>query len=192
MGWPRIPLPGWPNGVSDGATTALAKSAARGRELASLLDPSAPVQGVTSGAIRLDIVSIAVPATLEVQGMRDSDFAVTAGWGHFGQGGVVMPGKGHSVERDYTPTERGDLGNQLSSLGDVTFDVYLNDRVYWRNVPAAIWGYKLGGYQVLKKWISYREEGIMGRSMKLEEIQYFTEICRRIAAVVLLTNEEEL
>ena len=192
MGWPRIPLPGWPNGVAEGATAALAESAARGRELACLLDPSAPVPGVTSGAIRADLVSIAVPATLDGQGMRDSDFAVTAGWGHFGQGGVVMPGKGHSVERDYTPTERGDLGNQLSSLGDVTFDVYLNDRVYWRNIPAAIWGYKLGGYQVLKKWMSYREEGIMGRSMKLEEIQYFTEICRRIAAVVLLADEEEL
>ena len=192
MGWPRIPLPGWPNGVSDGAAATVAESAARGRELACLLDPGAPAPGVTSGAIRSDLVSIAVPTTLEGQGMRDSDFAVTAGWGHFGQGGVVMPGKGHSVERDYTPTERGDLGNQLSSLGDVTFDVYLNDRVYWRNIPAAIWGYKLGGYQVLKKWMSYREEGIMGRSMKLEEIQYFTEICRRIAAVVLLANEGEL
>ena len=25
---------------------------------------------------------------------------------------------------------------------------------YWRNVPAAVWGYKLGGFQVLKKWLS--------------------------------------
>ena len=31
MEWPRIPLPGWPDGVADGAAAALAESAARGR-----------------------------------------------------------------------------------------------------------------------------------------------------------------
>ena len=32
------------------------------------------------------------------------DLAVTAGWGHAGQGGVTMPGKGRFVERPYTQT----------------------------------------------------------------------------------------
>ena len=32
MGWPRIPLPGWPDGSGDGAAEELAASAARGRE----------------------------------------------------------------------------------------------------------------------------------------------------------------
>ena len=50
-----------------------------------------------------------------------------------------------------------------SPAGQTTFDVYLNARTFWRNVPAAIWRYKLGGYQVLKKWLSYRERGILGR-----------------------------
>ena len=30
--------------------------------------------------------------------------------------------------------------------------MYLNDRTLWHNVPAAVWNYKHGGYQVLKKW----------------------------------------
>ena len=47
MEWPRIPLPGWPDGNSTGAAMALAESAARGRELAALLDPDTPVPGVT-------------------------------------------------------------------------------------------------------------------------------------------------
>ena len=38
MEWPRIPLPGWPDGVATGAADALAESAARGRQLAALLD----------------------------------------------------------------------------------------------------------------------------------------------------------
>ena len=47
MEWPRIPLPGWPDGDIGGAAEGLAASAARGRELARLLDPETPVPGVT-------------------------------------------------------------------------------------------------------------------------------------------------
>ena len=51
MGWPRIPLPGWPEGIAGGAAEELAASAARGRELAALLDADAPVEGVTEGVV---------------------------------------------------------------------------------------------------------------------------------------------
>ena len=76
---------------------------------------------------------------------------------------------------------------ERAALGDTTFDVYLNDRAFWRNVPAAIWGYKLGGYQVLKKWPSYRERGALGRALSPEEVLYFTETARRVGAVRLVT-----
>ena len=69
-----------------------------------------------------------------------------------------MPGQGKIVERDYTDAERITLADAIPTLGDATFDVYLNQRAYWRNVPAAIWNYQLGGYQILKKWLSYRGE----------------------------------
>ena len=65
-----------------------------------------------------------------------------------------------------------------------SFDIYLNDRAYWRNVPAAVWHYKLGGYQVLKKWLSYRDRDILGRPLSVEEVQYFTHTARRIAAIL--------
>ena len=67
------------------------------------------------------------------------------------------------------------MGNALPTLGDKTFDVYLNGKAFWRNVPAAIWNYRLGGYQVLKKWLSYRERDILGRPLGPEEVQYFSE-----------------
>ena len=54
--------------------------------------------------------------------------------------------------RDYMADERTALGDAMSVLGQTTFDIYLNGNAYWRNVPAAVWRYKLGGYQVLKKW----------------------------------------
>ena len=45
MEWPRIPIPGWPAGDEVGAAGKLAESAARGRELAALLDSDTPVAG---------------------------------------------------------------------------------------------------------------------------------------------------
>ena len=183
--WPRIPLPGWPGGESAGAAEALASSAARGRELAQFLNLDAPVSGVTDGQLRPRIATIAVPATADGRNMTGEDFAVTAGWGHFGSGDAVMPGQGRAVERAYTPSERTELGDAALMLGRTTFDIYLNDNACWRNVPAAVWMYKLGGYQVLKKWLSYRERGVLNRALTLQEVLDLMKIARRIAAMNL-------
>ncbi len=210
MEWPRVPLPGWPElsasapsgrgasrsahfpGGAGGSRTAptaeqaaqtLAASAARGRELARLLDSDAPVPGVTTSPLRPEIAAIAVPATTHGRNMTGDDFAVTAGWGHFGSGEAVMPGQGRAVERAYAHDER-------AALGDTTLDIYLNDRAFWRNVPAAVWRYKLGGYQVLKKWLSYRERNVLGRPLRLEEVLHFTNTARRIAAILLATGRD--
>jgi hypothetical protein len=114
-----------------------------------------------------------------------------------------MPAGGDARERDYTPeeltgfsvaqppsavrpekkTRPGAAGPQL---GDTTFDIYLNDKVYWRNIPAAVWKYALGGYQVIKKWLSYREKKILGRPLRADEARYVTEMARRIAAILLM------
>ena len=185
MEWPRIPLPGWPDGKADGAAEALAESAARGRDLAGLLDPETSVHGVTTGSLRSEIAAIAVPATVEGRNMMGDDFAVTAGWGHYGSGDAVMPGQGRVVERAYKPEERTMLGGALSALGETTYDVYLNEDAYWSNVPAAVWCYKLGGYQVLKKWLSYRERNIIGRRLRAEEVQHFIDTSRCISSIII-------
>ena len=237
MEWPRIPLPGWPDGDEDGAADELAASSARGRKLAALLDSDTPVPGVTEplpgapagSALRPEIAAVAVPATTDGGNMTGEDFALTVGWGHFGQGEAVMPGRGRVVQRPYTATERAALGlaaptlggnasdpnsragtgsppttpvppvstSQIDAatgktaavLGDTTFDIYLNDRAYWRNVPAAVWSYKLGGYQVLKKWLSYRESAILGRPLQPEEVQHFTNTARRITAILGVVSQ---
>ena len=187
MEWPRIPLPGWPNGDSPGAADELATSATRGCGLARLLDSEAPVPGVTIGKLRSELAAIAVPATAAGSNMTGDDFAVTAGWGHFGTGDAVMPGHGRTAERPCTAAERDALDNAADVLGETTFDVHLNDKARWSNVPAAVWNYKLGGYQVLKKWLSYREHKVLGRNMHLEEVEHFMHTARRIAAILMLT-----
>ena len=106
MEWPRIPLPGWPDGNDDGAAAELAESAARGRKLAALLDPDTPVPGITETPLHPGIEEIAVPSTTDNTNMTGDDFALTAGWGHLGQGEAVMPGQGRVVERPYTTPEQ--------------------------------------------------------------------------------------
>ena len=182
--WPRIPLPGWPGSTAQSIAHTLSRSAARGRELAALLDVDTPVPGVTQGALRPDLSAIAVPTVTHGRNMTSTDFAVTTGWGHYGVRGAVMPGQGRIIQRAYTRAERVALGDGWSAIGETTYDVYLNDRAYWRNIPAAVWTYKLGGYQVLKKWLSYRQLSVLDRPLLPDEVQEFTDIARRIGAIL--------
>jgi hypothetical protein len=122
---------------------------------------------------------------------------VVARWGIAGKGGICMPSAGRLESRPYTEAERaaiaqgaGRLGLDeaaaLTCLGETTCDVYLNDVAYWRNVPAKVWSYTLGGYQVMKKWLSYREKALLGRGLTVAEVAEVTAIARRIAALLLL------
>ena len=99
-----------------------------------------------------------------------------------------MPGQGLAVERGFSDHERATMGNAIPAIGDTTFDIYLNSEAFWRNVPSAVWNYKLGGYQVIKKWLSYREQDILGRALRPEEVQHFTNTVRRIFSSLLLKS----
>jgi hypothetical protein len=91
------------------------------------------------------------------------------------------------AERDALVTAGGD--DALALLGDTCLDVWLNDAAFWRCVPARVWEYTLGGYQVIKKWLSYREKPLLGRAMKPEEVREVTHIARRIAAIRLMERD---
>ena len=67
--------------------------------------------------------------------------------------------------------------------------VFLNDRACWAGIPEAVWQYSLRGYQVLKKWLSYRESRLLGRALSPDEAQHFTHMARRIAALLALGDE---
>ena len=188
MEWPRIPLPSWPAGGDGEAAATLRRSAARGRRLAALLDPETPVPGTTQAPLHPWAAAIAVPATAAGRNMAGADFALTAGWGHAGAGGAVMPGQGRAVERPFTPQERATLAAAFPALGETTFDIHLNARAHWRNIPTPVWHYKLGGYQVLKKWLSYREHQILNRPLTPEEVHHFTNTTRRISSILLMSG----
>ncbi len=164
-----------------------------------LLDTETDVPGVTSGAIRPELRVIGAVSRVGSGTLNPDagDLAVTAGWGHGGKGDITMPGKGRSVERDYSSGELEalrtgaealglTLEEALAHLGATTRDIYLNDVAYWRNVPAGVWGYTIGGYQVKKKWLSYRERSLLGRDLSKDEAREVMNMARRIAAILLL------
>ncbi|MBF8305793.1 MAG: methyltransferase, partial [Acidobacteria bacterium] len=148
--WPRIPLPDTKAG--------LLASAVLGRQVADLLDTESPLPGVTSGKLHSELKSIA-----ELHAHGDVDFRLTAGWGHAGKGGITMPGKGKLETR----------AEAASTTGDLPWfefhDVFLNETACWRNIPKEVWDYTIGGYQVIKKWLSYREHELLGRPLTADE-----------------------
>jgi hypothetical protein len=180
--WARIPLP-------DRRETLIA-SANLGRQIAALLDPETPVHGVTSGKLRPELKPIAVVSRVGAGNLDpNTDFALTANWGYAGQNGVTMPAKGKVSDRPYTAEEQTAIAAVLGQLGTTTHDIYLNDIAYWKNIPSRVWDYTIGGYQVIKKWLSYREQELLGRSLKPEEVMEVTNMARRIAAILLLEPE---
>ncbi|WP_439580115.1 type ISP restriction/modification enzyme [Elioraea sp.] len=175
--WPRIPLPG--------SADLLRASAALGRRVADLLDPDTPVPGVTEGTVEPALRALAVPTKQGGGNMAEADRALTAGWGHAGKGGAVMPGRGRTVSRGYAADE-ADTAAHAALLGARTLDVFLNDSACWRNIPEHVWSFTIGGYQVLKKWLSYREKPLLGRALTPAEVRYVRDTARRLAALRLM------
>jgi hypothetical protein len=188
--WPRIPLPR--------GSEELVASARLGRRIADLLDLDTSLQGVDS-AVDLRLRHVARIERTDGQALApsDGDLASTAGWAteqtrKNQQTGVtsriVMPGSGRAEMRERSDDETAGLDEEaLDLLGTETVDVWLNERVCWRGVPEAVWDYKIGGFQVLRKWLSYRDRRILGRDLTVAETRQFTSICRRISEIVLLS-----
>jgi hypothetical protein len=187
--WPRIPLP------NDRET--LLASASLGAKIADLVDPEKAVVGITAGPF--DPLYQVFGAISRVGGgsLRNEELQLNAGWGAAGAKGIVMPGQGRIVERvSYEPAEHAIMADVAKKLGINTadlvtvlgppLDVYLNDVAYWKSVPASVWEYRIGGYQVVKKWLSYREIAILGRTLTAAEVKEVSGMIRRIAALVLM------
>jgi hypothetical protein len=167
--WPRIPLPA--------TREQLLASAELGRQIAALLDTETPLPGVTQGKPRPELAKIALLTILDNAPLTPAHLQLTTGWGHAGKGGVTMPGKGKTVSRPLTTEEQ-------PGFSEETLDVYLNAVCYWKNIPRPVWEFTIGGYQVIKKWLSYRELELLERPLSADEALELTWIARRITALV--------
>ena len=171
IGWPRIPLPD--------SRKALERSALLGGELMRLLDSESPAAGIDSGDI--------APRLKILARQKGDDYAVNGNWGHLDGKGRVTPAKGKIVPRAWKPAELESLAGAEKTLG-APLDIYLNGSTFWSGVPENAWKFRIGGYQVAKKWLSYREQSVLKRPLRAEEVRHFTATIRRLAAILLLTE----
>lgn len=203
--WPRIPFPSLrpsDDPLREKIMPALLESARLGESVAALLNLAADVEGVTRGEIRPGLREMAVLWNADAESSlpedEPSDIPVTMEWGKLTTECAVLPSHGMLGTREYTIEEKAGLergawavgvqsGPAYACLGDVTYDIHLNEKTMIRNTPSQVWSYTIGGYQVLKKWLSYRETAILGRPLTRAEVGEFCQIVRRIAALALLT-----
>ena len=181
--WPRIPLPQSDSSLRDSSTL--------GRRVAHVLNLDEPLAGVDKQPIESRFQHVATIARHDGSAIDPGrgDLAVTAGWGIVQQR-AVMPGPGRFDIRERLSSDKaGLLDEEIDLLGEQVLDVYLNEHVSWQGVPAAVWDFKIGGFQVLRKWLSYREKRALGRDLTLTEARTFTTISRPLTALVLLGPE---
>jgi hypothetical protein len=158
----------------------LVASAELGKQVAALLDAESGVDGVTVGKVRPDLVKIAVVTRLTKSTLN---LSLTAGWGYANKKGAIMPGQGKLA------TKILEAGPDYKLPWFEFHDVYLNESACWKDIPAPVWDYTIGGYQVIKKWLSYREFALLGRPLTPDEAREVTHMARRIAALILLQPE---
>jgi len=166
--WPKVPLP---NDLK-----VLENSAELGRHIASLLDHSqAPNTDLTTELVRV----------LAPFGRVDGrDLSITAGWGSLDKLGRCNPKAGSVGQAEWTEQqiaardeavallglEKGDCDTALGS----PLDIRLNASTQWTGVGQSVWDIHIGGYPVLKKWLSYREEAVLGRAISRHEARHFS------------------
>lgn len=171
--WPRVPLPEDPEDLE--------WSARLGRRLAALLDVDRPVVDLLDECPPLRAVAVPTREDLGPFDTHAGDGYVDAKWGRR-QDGAVYSGAGRFVRREFASYEI----DVQALFGGRTVDVFLNARSYWSNVPEPAWLFRLGGYPVLRKWLSYRETSVLGRHLTDGEVLHFQDAARRICALLLM------
>lgn len=63
--------------------------------------------------------------------------------------------------------------------------VYINKSQYFEGVEKDVWFYRIGGYQVLSKWLNYRK----GRELSLEDIKYYCKVATALKRTIEIQEE---
>jgi hypothetical protein len=167
--WAHVPIP---------RDRELFEELARvGDLIATLLNPLTEARAAIRATLGEYAPKLAVLASTEGGAVRGNDLVITIA--HFGaaRGGWRL--------RPYEDSE-----NPPTNFDRATGDLYINSRIFFRNVPESVWRYELGGYPVLKKWLGYRDARRRNNQpLSLPEKDHFRSMVQRIAAVLSLRDQ---
>src|SRR5437763_14477226 len=63
--------------------------------------------------------------------------------------------------------------------------VWINKTQYFDNVPAEVWEFHLGGYQVCHKWLKDRK----GRTLSFDDIKQYQRIVAALSETIILMEQ---
>ena len=88
-----------------------------------------------------------------------------------------------------TTTYEGEGDNQVTQViyNDQLQRVYINPQKYFANIPKQIWEFKIGGYQVLEKWLKDRKKG--DRALSEEDIIHYQKIVIALQQTLKIMTE---
>jgi predicted AlkP superfamily pyrophosphatase or phosphodiesterase len=89
-------------------------------------------------------------------------------------------------------TYQGIGDNQVT---EVTYNselqrVYINKQSYFTDIPPHIWEFKIGGYQVLDKWLKDRKNA--KRELSIEEINHYQKIVIALTETLQIMEEIDI
>jgi predicted helicase len=58
--------------------------------------------------------------------------------------------------------------------------VYINPEKWFTGIPSEVWEYRIGGYQVVEKWLKDRK----GRTLSSEEVAHYTRVVTAITETI--------
>jgi hypothetical protein len=152
--------------------------AAIGNRIGALLDPLRNVDLILPDILHGEENKLAVLCRVGGGSIRQAELVV--GYSFFGNAG----GGWRIAATD------ADLSDSDATV-EIAGDLYINDEIYFHNVPVAVWRYELGGYPVLKKWLAYRDNGRRpDTALSIRESEHLQSMVRRIAA--LLAQQAQL
>lgn len=164
--WAHVPIP------RDKAT--FGELVKLGRAMSMLLDPAMSGEETVRRVLGKEAATVGVSRGRQGGQVAQQDLVVSIAY--FGAA------RGKWAERAYAEDEP-----RHGPWGETTGDLYINDDIYFGNVPKAVWRYELGGYPVLKKWLGYRQAARRnGQPLTLGERQHFRSMIQRIAALLVL------
>jgi len=63
--------------------------------------------------------------------------------------------------------------------------VYINNDQYFEGIEREVWGYQIGGYQVLDKWLKDRK----GRKLSLEDVKHYCQVVTALKKTIEVQKE---
>ena len=78
--------------------------------------------------------------------------------------------------------------NKITKIQYKNYRVYINGSQYFEGITPKIWEYQIGGYQVIRKWLSYRK----GRVLNSEDIKHICKTATALSKTIEIQKEIDL